>query len=616
MKFYKILAAAVLGMSTSMTAMADSSTYSGSTLYGYGYTPYMTVSYDTGVRGGAAMQFTASDISAFKGGKITAIAVPNGSPVKGSTATEMPITLFVANALDATLTDAVTFEGVMDLTKPMEYVEYTLPEPIEINDAMTPLYFGFQVVCDTKVANPIAVDYNYHPETDGPGDWFGEVNSKTGKWEWAQLREQIGMNCVRVKIEAENMKANNVQIMEGNLPAYVAPGEPLEFGVYLSNAAFNTVNSVTFKCTVGTNEPVMITKELESPLYYNQFTLSPMYFDIDCGGLEGADIPVKIELSGVNEENAKNNAAYIYKNYSNNVHSFSGGYDKTMVAEIATGTWCGYCPRGIVAVEKMAEYDTEGRFIPIAVHGDDPMSATSYNGLMSYISGYPSVLINRNTKSYGAQDPSFELLKEVYDLEMGYRAIVKPEVKNIEFNAETKKVNVEASAEFALGITGDYAFAYVLLEDEVGPYSQTNYYSPAYDSGMELEWWDQQGPSVSMLYNSVARYIYSFNGVKNSIPATIEAGQSYTHNGAVATNAVSNIYNCSLVLMVINRKTGRIENAVKVPVTDATGIESVEADLNNEEAVYFDLQGRQVAAPQGGQIYIERRGSETRKVRF
>lgn len=616
MKFIKILAAAVLGLFASTATADDSKTFSGSTLYGHCFTPRNTVSFDTGVKAGAAMQLTADDIKTFAGCKITAIAVANGSLSSGAAVTELPITLFVSNALGTTLTPTVEFNGVMDLSNPLEYTEYALPEPIEITEGMNPLYFGYQMICDITQYNPIAVDYSLHSETDGPGDWFGEYSSKTNGWNWSQLRDQVGMNCIRVKIEGENMRANNVQIMEGNIPAFVAPGNSMEVGVYLNNTAFNTVNSVTFKCTLGDNEAQTITLPLNKPLYYNEFTLAPLYFNVSVDGVEGADIPVKVELAGVNEEAALNNAAYIYKNISSTFHSFEGGYDKNVVAEIATGTWCGWCPRGIVAVEKMAEYDTEGRFIPIAVHGgNDPMLAQSYNSLTSLTGGsYPAVVLNRDIKSYGVQDPSFDIFKAVYDVETSYRALVKPSVESMSYNADTKKLTVNASAEFAVNSASEFAFAYALIEDEVGPYYQTNYY--ANGAGGALDWWDRQGSSVQMLYNSVARYIYAYNGVKNSIAANVEVGQTYTHSAAVSTNAATNIGNCSIVLMVINRKTGRIENAVKVAYDDESAIESIEAELNNEPAVYFDLQGREVSSPREGQIYIERRGSETRKVRF
>jgi hypothetical protein len=226
------------------------------------------------------------------------------------------------------------------------------------------------------------------------------------------------------------------------------------------------------------------------------------------------------------------------------------------------------------------------------------------------------VVINRDVNSYGAQSPSFEHLKSVYDHEITIPSLVKPSVTNISFDEAKKKLNVDASVEFAVNATGDYAFAYVIVEDQVGPYAQTNYYSPAYNAGMELEWWDEQGPSVSMKFDAVARYIYSYRGVSKSIPATVEANQTYTHSAAVATNTVSNIDNCSVVLLIINRSTNRIENAVKVPYKNESAIESVEVSNNNEPAIYFDLQGRSVATPTKGGIYVELRGNESKKIRF
>lgn len=55
--------------------------------------------------------------------------------------------------------------------------------------------------------------------------------------------------------------------------------------------------------------------------------------------------------------------------------------------------------------------------------------------------------------------------------------------------------------------------------------------------------------------------------------------------------------------------------AAKLPDYALTGIEDIEAD-NNAAPVYYNLQGIRVASPAVGSIYIEVRGSQSRKVTF
>ena len=72
---------------------------------------------------------------------------------------------------------------------------------------------------------------------------------------------------------------------------------------------------------------------------------------------------------------------------------------KLVVGEEATGTWCGWCPRGAVALNWM-DQDYEGFWQGIAVHNGTtvPMTDASYdNGIAGYISGYPSGIVDRGS---------------------------------------------------------------------------------------------------------------------------------------------------------------------------------------------------------------------------
>jgi hypothetical protein len=59
--------------------------------------------------------------------------------------------------------------------------------------------------------------------------------------------------------------------------------------------------------------------------------------------------------------------------------------EKFTVGEEKTGSWCGWCPRGAVA---LAQMETTPNFIGIAVHNADPMTISSYDGgIGTYIAG-------------------------------------------------------------------------------------------------------------------------------------------------------------------------------------------------------------------------------------
>ncbi len=599
------------------TAAKADATYSGSMLYGYCTTAQATNTFNAGTTAGEAMQFNESSIKYFRGCRITAIAIANGAQAPGSAATSMPISIFLTDDLYAN-EFALTMAGEMDLTRPFEYKEYPLAEPIEITADTKPFYAGFSVVCDPAAGYPIVTDGRDN-QTAGPGDWFGMIQG--GSWTWEQLRSQAGFCCVRLKIEGDALPGNAVSLMAGSLPTYAAPGGKATVGMYLQNDAGNEVSSVNVTYTVNNGAPRVATVALPRPLLYNDYTTIPVEFSVEMPQTQGADLPFAIEVSGINADNAANNAAKAARTASGTYLSLAEGFDKAMVAEIATGTWCGFCPQGFVAVEKMQQkYPGSGRFIPIAVHINDEYTVQSYAQLPADYTGEgsaPSVVVNRNVADFGVQVPSFEFFDDAYRQITATPSLVRPEITAVSFDAAKKRISVDAAVEFAIPATGEYAFSYALTEDKVGPGLQHNYYSPATGQGYKLEWWDEQPEYVEVMFGSVARNIYSFRGIKGSIPASVEPGRSYSHTGTLQTNPVSNIENCHIILMVVNRTTGRIENAVSLPFSQWSGISAIDAGPTAEPTRYYDLQGRPTEHPACGKVYIRRTPSgHTQKVIF
>lgn len=613
MKKIVIAAIAATALSPSVSAAGDA-TFSGSMLYGYCTNAQFATGFNGEGTGAEAMLLDASALKYFNGCKITAIAVANGRTTTSETT--KPIKVFVADDLEE-FAPTVELEGTMDLTNPLAYKEYALPEPITITADTKPFYVGFSFDY-TSAWQPIVTDYSVHSSSDPQGDWFGILTD--GAWQWERLGSQVGYPCLRVKIEGDALPANNVSIMEKHIPSYVAPGEEAKIEMFLRNDAGNTVNSVSVVYTINGGEEQTATIELPTPLIYNTYTSDPVGFSVKMPDVEADNQRFAFNVKTINGTGT-NQAAYVNQNASSTYLSLSPehGFDKNMVAEISTGTWCGWCPRGIVGVSKMRElYGETGRFIPIAVHTGDVMAASSYASFArEYVNGAPSVSVNRNKSEYGEQDPNFDDLHAMYKHVISVPSLVKPAITAMSFNPGSKRITVEGSVEFGIDIeSADYAFAFVLTEDEVGPYNQENYYAPSYGLSQKLEWWDEQPSPVSVLYGDVARYIKSYKGVKGSVPSSVERGKVYTYQDVIPTNALTNIDNAYITMFILNRVSGRIENAVRLPYAEMSAIESVEAEVSDAPAVYYDMQGRKVSQPQPGKIYIEQRGKKSQKVVF
>ena len=187
---------------------------------------------------------------------------------------------------------------------------------------------------------------------------------------------------------------------------------------------------------------------------------------------------------------------------------------KLVIGEEATGTWCGWCPRGAVALNWM-DKDYKGFWQGIAVHNNDPMADLDYdNGIGVQIAGagYPSGIVDRGTTI----DPG-DFKKDFLE-----RIIVEPNgiiTNGAELDSNILKVSLTVNIKNS--INGNYKLACVLVEDSVtgnsSQYNQANSYSGA-GSLIDVDGidWNTLPTSVSysqMIYRHVGRSISpSFTG--------------------------------------------------------------------------------------------------------
>jgi len=290
----------------------------------------------------------------------------------------------------------------------------------------------------------------------------------------------------------------------------------------------------------------------------------------------------------LNVNNTNTNALSVWIDYpadldntnntlSTNVSGVTFIPTKRIIFEEATGTWCGWCPRGAVGLETLQQ-NYPNTAIGIAVHNGDAMTVAAYDAGM-VVAGYPSGHVDRNILDV---DPgSFmqyygDRINEISPVEISAVA---------NFDATTRNIDITLSGEFVANLSGDYRFNVVILEDEVGPYSQSNYYSggtnPLVSPISGFDWQTATDP-VSVKFDHVARAILGgFNGTPNSIPATITAGgvhtYDYTHN--LPSNQDEN--KVHVVGMVIDNTTGEILNGIKVELTGtSTGVEVINSEFN------------------------------------
>lgn len=278
------------------------------------------------------------------------------------------------------------------------------------------------------------------------------------------------------------------------------------------------------------------------------------------------------------------------------------------VIEEGTGMWCGYCPIGTVAMQRMKEKYPD-TFIGIATHYEDILEVDGYARTL-YFSAYPMGIVNRKYEAepmvlaevdgkedYSLLNGGFEtaLLKEQAEV-----ALADVSLSATETN---KRISVSAEARFAVNVEkADFRWAFVTVEDalEGDGFYQTNYMSGKTQYNLD-GYEDLPDRIVPYTFNdvalSIADHLYGFEG---SLPASIEAGKSYTFDRQFTVSNIRNAANVRVVAILLDGKTGHVVNAVQMPLYP-TGITApTTAATAKRMAGYYSADGRRLAAPQKG----------------
>ena len=269
---------------------------------------------------------------------------------------------------------------------------------------------------------------------------------------------------------------------------------------------------------------------------------------------------------------------------------------RTHVIEECTGTWCGYCVRGLVAMREMRKNHPK-RFIGIAVHGRDEYETSSYNGLLSRISGYPSAFFNRSLvvgTEPSEMETAFQKAAELGECEI--------KIHGIEYaDASRNKVNIYMRYRFDKPHTNiDYRVAIVTVEDYLAD-AQANYYS---GGGMgPMGGFEKLGSYAWVDLMDVARDITSYTGIINSVPAELDEGRWYDYCYTYTLpSSVRNRQNITLIALLQNAQGTEILNADKCEVIHERGELGITAPAIDQAMPrhgQYDLQGRATSAANG-----------------
>lgn len=342
---------------------------------------------------------------------------------------------------------------------------------------------------------------------------------------------------------------------------------------YVVNYQINSGSVNTY--TVNTNLKTNGISKFSIPVENN---LAPGYYDL------------KVWISKVNTTtDAIDCNSNYWKSYPASLRVRGVTYPRKHVVETNLSVECGYSPRAVAAMIKMNEKYPD-TFIGINIHTHifeyDPMEGAENYYIYGGVPGSRTDRVTDNSASFEEMESDFLRLDDVSDVFIQATAAYN--------QPDESEVLVDTHLKFGFkDETNYYNLAYVIVEDSVGPYPQTSYYGDT-----AIDGWNNESTTYHMF---VARGIYgSFYGTSNSIPRGLEAESDYNYKYIVKlpTNIDNKKY-MSVIVMVINRSTGEIANAVKLkPSEFTTGIQDVGTET--DKTVIYNLAGQKMQKPQRG----------------
>lgn len=482
-----------------------------------------------------------------------------------------------------------------------EWNDIMLDTPLKI-EAGKPFYVGYSGKAPTIDDSCFAVDYQANDKDLGL--WLGWEDEYTGEYVWESYTGWYGNLCLRLLIKADKLPTDQINLDHVYLPGYVNTGKPFEMTVAVTNTAYNEINNFTFQYSLGGETRNIVVEATPSipPQQEADVTVKDLICD-----KTGPEVPLVYAITAVNG----NSDAIITDSSDHDTHILSlpegVGYSRNVVVEEGTGTWCGYCPLGIVGMKYMSEKYTDGSFIPIAVHYSDKMETPSYMDFANeYFNTYPSAVANRDTYRFGILEPDAEILEIVYRYLRDIPAYAEIDLAANISDDSDKVLTVTTTSRFAIPTENKYRIEITLTENKVGPYPQTNFFAGNAEGPMGG--FEDMPDPVDLMFNDVARGLY-----KAAEHSGVSVGIDYEDSISISLDDLSDDADISVIAMLINETGNEIENASFIHLGPISGVETIgsqELDIESgkgfisvsgsgETANVYSLDGTNVATIKG-----------------
>ena len=516
----------------------------------------------------------------------------------------------------------VTFEKPYLLTEEGVYVGYTLTvSSIDVNRDNDP--GKTPIMCFSSTAT----DELY-------------IHSTRTERKWKRLAESSYLPAGRayafvVRLGGDPIKKNAAAFSAPDeLTLYALTGQQKSLSLMLSNHGTSDITRITCEIDIDGEVTQQVKATNLKGTYYGQHSTVKLT-------LPALDTPgsrhVNIRIAKVNEVDNEDLEPAIDFNIAI--------IDKTPthkpLMEEYTGGWCGWCPRGMAAMEAMTSRHPDD-FIGVAYHNGDPMQITLTTP--NTPSGYPHAFIDRvitGRDEQGADrgyDPFFGSsnggslgIEKDWKTRQGIFTPVSLELEAEWADGDSTAIIARSHSTFVNALKHNpFRLAYILVADDLHnttrEWAQANYYAGTSSSDPYLKPLTTLAGTIRDLhFNDVAVQLScpGPTALAESLPEQVVDGKPYEHTYTFDISKNSLIQDKSklrVVVVLINTLTREVSNAEKatVPSGETNGIASPTTDATAVSSTTFDLAGRPVGNARRG-IVIQRQvlsdgTARTRKV--
>lgn len=477
-------------------------------------------------------------------------------------------------------------------------ITYTFPEPIRIGD-YTCIYVGCSFSLTSLSAGakePLAV------VPGGKNETFIKAASMSTLGKWTDLGRSKGFtSCIRVLIgDARNHAASFSEMPELHLQA----NNETPVMTSVINHGAEGLSSFRYEGKIG-DTFFSGDINLDSPLPNLYGASDQVEIILPAISMNGR-YPLELNITRVNDNPNEESSSM-----STEANVYSILPVKRPLMEEYTAASCGYCPKGMAAIEIMKERNGDD-FIAVSFHTwGDPLDLFPNLPIITESStslSLPSAQIDRIITI----DPYFGSTKDSFGLDKCW------EEKAAQFT--TASINLQGSTnDFEASLTSEVTFVNPINADEYSveffliadgltdpSWSQKNYFSKNEEArslpGLD-KYVDSPGTIKGIVYDDV---VVAWSGKEGGV--ILPAAQEYETLKASMTLPIPAIArNGQLrgVAAVVDRSTGEVLNAIQSHFNE-TGISSTVSDRQPIETTYWSLQGFPIANPQGICIRVDK----------